>query len=265
MGSRAIQSALIYGYAANFVHIAYKFTGKERDAESGLDYFGARHYASTMGRFMSPDPSGLMFADPTNPQSLNLYSYALNNPLKFTDPNGLYCYYGSTDADVGDDSQYDMHSTQAECTAVDENGNQGQWIDDPSTTVNVNADGSGSMDTTDVGFDGTIAYVDMQHFDWTGGNTPPTNPCSSRNGRAYGPGHYARDYHLPANGTPIPAPEDGSVTGGRSNAPHIPGPYNYSQAAKPGTTNYTDFTGDSGYIIRYVHTHPAVPFNSPVN
>jgi RHS repeat-associated protein len=33
----------------------YKFTGKERDTESGLDYFGARYYASSMGRWMSPD------------------------------------------------------------------------------------------------------------------------------------------------------------------------------------------------------------------
>ncbi|HXS11613.1 MAG TPA: RHS repeat-associated core domain-containing protein, partial [Acidobacteriaceae bacterium] len=46
----------------------YKFTGKERDTESGLDYFGARYYASSMGRFMSPDPSGLAFANPANPQ-----------------------------------------------------------------------------------------------------------------------------------------------------------------------------------------------------
>jgi RHS repeat-associated protein len=38
----------------------YKFTGKERDAESGLDYFIHRHYASTMGRFMQPDPAGMM-------------------------------------------------------------------------------------------------------------------------------------------------------------------------------------------------------------
>src|SRR5271163_45379 len=52
-------------------------TGKERDAESGLDYIDARYYASTMGRFMSPDPSQLYFADPTNPQSFNLYTYAL--------------------------------------------------------------------------------------------------------------------------------------------------------------------------------------------
>jgi RHS repeat-associated protein len=72
----------------------HHFTGKERDAESGLDYFGARYYASSMGRFSSPDPSGLFFADPTLPQSLNLYSYARNNPLIGTDPTGMaYCQW----------------------------------------------------------------------------------------------------------------------------------------------------------------------------
>lgn len=74
---------------------AYKFTGKERDSESGNDYFGARYYASSMGRFMSPDPSGLYFADPTNPQSLNHYAYVQNNPLVNVDPNGLDCIYTS--------------------------------------------------------------------------------------------------------------------------------------------------------------------------
>jgi len=34
---------------------AYRYTGKERDTESGLDYFGARYYGSNMGRWMSPD------------------------------------------------------------------------------------------------------------------------------------------------------------------------------------------------------------------
>jgi len=92
------------------------FTGKERDTESGNDYFGARYYASSMGRFMSPDPSQLYYADPANPQSLNLYAYALNNPLKNTDPTGMYCYYGDTDyssaqgqADQNDSSQWDYH------------------------------------------------------------------------------------------------------------------------------------------------------------
>jgi RHS repeat-associated protein len=65
----------------------YKFTGKERDSESGLDYFGARHHASALGRFTAPDQP---FADQhvASPQSWNLYSYVLNNPLKHIDPNG---------------------------------------------------------------------------------------------------------------------------------------------------------------------------------
>jgi RHS repeat-associated protein len=63
------------------------FTGKERDAESGNDYFGARYYASSMGRFMSPDEA---FADqhPGDPQTWNLYMYARNNPLHNIDPTG---------------------------------------------------------------------------------------------------------------------------------------------------------------------------------
>jgi len=65
------------------------FTGKERDTESGLDYFGARYYGSSMGRWMSPDPAGIGFADAENPQSLNLYGYVHNNPLAFVDPNGM--------------------------------------------------------------------------------------------------------------------------------------------------------------------------------
>ena len=76
---------------------ATHFTGKERDTESGNDYFGARYYASSMGRFMSPDwdssPVAIPYADRTNPQSFNLYSYAGNNPLSKTDPDG-HCTNG---------------------------------------------------------------------------------------------------------------------------------------------------------------------------
>jgi len=72
----------------------FKFTGKERDSESGLDNFGARFDSSTLGRFMSPDwsaaPMGVPYADFGNPQSLNLYSYVKNNPLNLTDPTGHY-------------------------------------------------------------------------------------------------------------------------------------------------------------------------------
>jgi len=70
----------------------YKFTGKERDAESGLDYFGARYYASNMGRWMSPDWSAkedpVPYAKLDDPQTLNLYGYVRNNPLSMADPDG---------------------------------------------------------------------------------------------------------------------------------------------------------------------------------
>jgi RHS repeat-associated protein len=64
-----------------------RFTGKERDAESGLDYFGARYYASRSARFTTADPAhvgGNIF----DPQSWNAYAYARNNPLRYTDPSG---------------------------------------------------------------------------------------------------------------------------------------------------------------------------------
>jgi RHS repeat-associated protein len=62
-----------------------KFTGKERDAETNLDYFGARYYSGAQGRFMVADSvSGI----PENPQSWNKYAYTFNNPLRYVDPNG---------------------------------------------------------------------------------------------------------------------------------------------------------------------------------
>jgi RHS repeat-associated protein len=64
----------------------HHFTGKERDTESGNDYFGARYYASSMGRFTAPDDGSDQ--DPSDPQSWNLYSYVRNNPLTHTDSDG---------------------------------------------------------------------------------------------------------------------------------------------------------------------------------
>ncbi|MFL6436911.1 MAG: RHS repeat-associated core domain-containing protein [Terriglobales bacterium] len=78
----------------------YKFTGKERDSESGLDEFGARYYGSSLGRFMTPDwaakPVTVPYAHFGNPQSLNLYSYVQNNPTTVGDPDGH-------EVDLGDD------------------------------------------------------------------------------------------------------------------------------------------------------------------
>ncbi len=64
-----------------------QFTGKERDAETGLDYFGARYYSGAQGRFTSPDPK--LFPDAVyDPQSWNKYGYVRNNPLRLVDPDG---------------------------------------------------------------------------------------------------------------------------------------------------------------------------------
>jgi RHS repeat-associated protein len=64
------------------------FTGKERDVETGLDYFGARYYGSGTGRFTTTDPALDIKASSSNPQKWNRYAYALNNPLRYVDPDG---------------------------------------------------------------------------------------------------------------------------------------------------------------------------------
>lgn len=89
-------TSFIYDCIPRFVQScvlnASRSTGKERDTESGLDYFGARYYASSMGRWMSPDwadkPEAVPYSKLDNPQSLNLYGYVLNNPLSKADPDG---------------------------------------------------------------------------------------------------------------------------------------------------------------------------------
>jgi RHS repeat-associated protein len=76
-------------YQNNGKEIIYGFTGKELDA-SGLHYYGARYYDALTGRFISADP--LYVENPiknqANPQSLNVYAYALNSPLVYNDPTG---------------------------------------------------------------------------------------------------------------------------------------------------------------------------------
>jgi RHS repeat-associated protein len=75
------------------VNTTKKFTGQRLDS-TGLYYYGARYYDAGIGRFISPDTLVQSFS---NPQTLNRYSYCLNNPLKYTDPSGHYGILGEDD------------------------------------------------------------------------------------------------------------------------------------------------------------------------
>jgi len=77
-----------------------RFIGKEKDEETGFSYFGARYENAKIGRFIAPDPERVV--DPKtsktnedmllNPQRLNTYAYALNNPYRLVDPDGKATY-----------------------------------------------------------------------------------------------------------------------------------------------------------------------------
>ena len=76
-----------YSYEPPADGVRQKFGSKERDTETGLDYFGARYFGSIQGRFTSPDDFW-KDSQVSDPQSWNKYTYVRNNPLKYVDPTG---------------------------------------------------------------------------------------------------------------------------------------------------------------------------------
>jgi RHS repeat-associated protein len=118
--------------ATEYVHTQPHSTGKERDSESGNDYFGARYYASTVGRFLSPDWSAkeepVPYAKLGDPQSLNLYEYVGNDPLGRVDADGHCCEW----------AQQKLQQAK-------------QWVDThPRTVSALKAAGTGALTVTAV-------------------------------------------------------------------------------------------------------------------
>lgn len=89
-----------------------KFTGKERDAETGYDYFGARYLSAKTARFTTVDPAFTIAENLADPQRWNRYTYVRNNPLRFTDPDGRCMYPGA------DCSQYMLGAIKAVVNTV---------------------------------------------------------------------------------------------------------------------------------------------------
>ena len=130
------------GYSADCIR--QKFTGKERDGETGLDYFGARYYSNVQGRFTSPDEP-FVDQEESNPQSWNLYSYVRNNPMNATDPYGLWHQIVDTS-----------------------NSNNVIWVADPGDTAAGLATALGTTESVVTQFfDGHLPIVEGNSYDVT--------------------------------------------------------------------------------------------------
>ncbi|MCB9283907.1 MAG: insecticidal toxin complex protein [Lewinellaceae bacterium] len=114
----------------------YRYTGMERDEESGLAYHGARYYLGWLGRWMKPDPIGIG-------DGVNVYSYVKNNPNSFSDKNG--------NQKEEEDNKQSSDSTEVQYNYVWSTGEGSEKLTLPETlpySVNV-TDGAGAIENID--------------------------------------------------------------------------------------------------------------------
>jgi RHS repeat-associated protein len=72
-------------YTSSSTPTTYRYTGQREESAIGLYFYRGRWYDVVLGRFVQADT---IVPDPANPQSLNRFSYVLNNPVRYTDPTG---------------------------------------------------------------------------------------------------------------------------------------------------------------------------------
>lgn len=161
--------------------VRQKFTQKERDAETGLDYFLARYYSSSMGRFLSADPIFLMMQKLFDPQQWNMYSYARSNPVRFVDPTGKYICSDNGKCESDDDKAFEAARQKALNSSDKKVRQAAQAYGDPTVDNKVYV-GFGVKQSTEGGevsfgvgkdgkYDGTIHVTFSREQMTTGGDS----------------------------------------------------------------------------------------------
>ena len=166
------------------------FTGKQRDTESNLDYFKARFYNSSAGRWMLPDwssvPVAVPYASFTQPQTLNLYTYVGNDPVSHVDVDGhllntpgqLGSHWGSSGAQALMAAMTGSIASiqDADLADAQQREEQAQQTKEPELVVTVNIVYSNQKINSDT--KETVANYGVASMDEKG-NVSPTNPVET--------------------------------------------------------------------------------------
>ena len=188
------------------------FTGKERDAESGLDNFGARYNASSLGRFMTPDwaakPTTVPYASFGDPQTLNLYTYVENAPLNRIDPDGHILCGPSCDPWTGKNKS---HSGPEEI----EQDNEAQYAE----AQNTDPTAPPPPPTPDPAGTRTDPALNPSNSNSSTTNTPADQTQAPMESRAHGKGERNRTGTTDETKGAKPIMDNGKVTGWRLPTP----------------------------------------------
>jgi len=125
------------------------FTGKQRDTENELDYFGPRNYASGSFRWNSPDLMFLLTGNLTNPQGWNLYSYTYNNPIIFADPTGMIVQVANPDDQKKLDEYVNGLDKNSDASMTYDQLNQSSVVFNVNFLDSKRGTGEGSLTTQD--------------------------------------------------------------------------------------------------------------------